>query len=110
MSLKNDRYAYRIIWSEEDGEYAGLCAEFPSLSWLAASPEEALRGIRKVVADAVSDMKKSGEVPPSPLSSRTFSGKFIVRVPPQVHRELALKAAEEKVSLNRLVSAKLSQG
>ena len=109
MSLKNDRYAYRIIWSEEDGEYVGLSAEFPSLSWLAGSSEEALRGIRKVVADAVADMKKSGEVPPSPLSSRTFSGKFIVRVPPQVHRELALKAAEERVSLNRLVSAKLSQ-
>jgi predicted HicB family RNase H-like nuclease len=109
MSLKNDRYAYRIIWSEEDGEYVGLCAEFPSLSWLAGSPEDALGGIRKVVAQAVSDMKKSGEVPPSPLSGRAFSGKFIVRVPPEVHRELALKAAEERVSLNRLVSAKLSQ-
>jgi len=110
MSLRNDRYAYRILWSEEDGEYVGLCAEFPSLSWLAGSPEEALRGIRKVVAEAVSDMKKSREAPPAPLSSKSFSGKFVVRVPPEIHRELALKAAEEKVSLNRLVSAKLSQG
>ena len=109
MSLKNDRYAYRIMWSEEDGEYVGLCTEFPSLSWLAGSPEQALRGIRKVVAKAVSDMNKNREVPPSPLSGRAFSGKFIVRVPPEVHRELALKAAEERVSLNRLVSAKLSQ-
>ena len=47
--LENDRYTYRVTWSEEDEEYVGLCAEFPSLSWLAAEPEAALRGIRRVV-------------------------------------------------------------
>lgn len=34
--LKNDRYTYRVTWSDEDKEYLGLCAEFPSLSWLKA--------------------------------------------------------------------------
>ncbi len=53
MSLKNDRYTYRVTWSENDSEYVGLCAEFPSLSWLAKTPEAALKGIRKVVAEIV---------------------------------------------------------
>ena len=53
--VKNDRYTYRVTWSEEDGEYVGLCVEFPSLSWLAGSQEEALQGIRNVVAEVVSD-------------------------------------------------------
>lgn len=57
MALKNDRYAYRVIWSKEDKEYVGLCAEFPSLSWLDKTQEKALRGIRKVVAECVEDMK-----------------------------------------------------
>jgi len=108
MTLKNDRYTYRITWSEDDREYVGLCAEFPSLSWLAQKPEDALRGIRKVVAEAVADMRNNGEDPPAPMSGRSFSGKFIVRVPPEVHRELAIKAAEEGISLNRLVNAKLN--
>jgi predicted HicB family RNase H-like nuclease len=108
MILKNDRYTYRISWSEDDREYVGLCAEFPSLSWLAKSPENALQGIRKTVAEAVSDMQQNGETPPIPLAGRSFSGKFVVRVPPEIHRALAIKAAEEGVSLNRLVSAKLS--
>lgn len=108
MGMKNDRYTYRITWSEEDHEYVGLCIEFPSMSWVAGSPEDALSGIRKLVAESVADIKKNGEVPPSPLSGRVFSGKFIIRVPPEVHRELAMKAAEEGVSLNRLISAKLS--
>jgi predicted HicB family RNase H-like nuclease len=104
----NDRYAYRVTWSEEDGQYVGLCAEFPSLSWLASTPEKALRGIRRVVANAVKDMKANHEPVPEPLGSRRYSGKFMVRVPPEVHRQLAMEAAEEDISLNRLVSAKLS--
>jgi len=52
-----DHYTYRVTWSQEDGEYLGLCVELPSLSWLAPSPEEALSGIRKVVAEAVADSR-----------------------------------------------------
>ena len=56
--LANDRYTYRITWSEEDGEYAGLCAEFPSLSWLASTPDVALVGIRQMVADVVAELNQ----------------------------------------------------
>ncbi|MGQ0591390.1 MAG: type II toxin-antitoxin system HicB family antitoxin [Gammaproteobacteria bacterium] len=103
-----DHYTYRVTWSAEDGEHVGLCAEFPSLSWLAATPEAALKGIRKVVAQTVDDLQQSGEEVPEPFSDRRYSGRFMVRVPPEVHRELATRAAEEGVSLNRLVSAKLA--
>ena len=109
MPIQSDRYIYRIIWSEEDKEYVGLCVEFPSLSWLAESPEAALLGIREVVKEAIKDMKDSGESPPESLSSRKFSGKFIVRVPPEIHRRLTIEAEEEGISLNRLVSTKLSR-
>ncbi len=105
---KSDRYTYRVTWSEEDQEHVGLCAELPSLSWLASSPEAALRGIRTVVAEVVEDMQANGEAIPEALALRRFSGKFMVRVPPEVHRQLAVEAAEAGVSLNRLASAKLS--
>jgi predicted HicB family RNase H-like nuclease len=108
MSLMNDRYTYRITWSEDDQEFAGLCIEFPSLSWLARSPEAALKGIRRIVNEAVQDMESNGELPPAPISGKSYSGKFIVRIPPEVHRALAIKAAEEGISLNRLVSSKLT--
>jgi predicted HicB family RNase H-like nuclease len=109
MALRNDRYTYRVSWSAEDEEYIGLCAEFPSLSWLARSPQAALNGIRKVVAKVIEDLRTNGETIPEPLASRRFSGKFMVRVPPEVHRHLAVEAAEAGVSLNRLVGAKLSR-
>ena len=56
MTLDNNRYTYRVTWSEEDQEYVGLCIEFPSSSWLACTPEAALKGIRQVVADVVADL------------------------------------------------------
>jgi predicted RNase H-like HicB family nuclease len=67
--VKNiDRYTYRVTWSEEDQEHVGLCVEFPSLSWLAADPELALKGIRELVHDCVEDMRLSNEQVPEPLS------------------------------------------
>jgi len=109
MALKNDHYTYRVTWSEKDNEYVGLCAEFLSLSWLAKTPESSLKGIRDVVADVVKDMKANGEPIPEPIAVKHYSGKFMVRVPPDVHRTLAMKAAEAGISLNRLASSKLSQ-
>jgi predicted HicB family RNase H-like nuclease len=106
--VKNSKYTYRVMWSEEDGEYVGLCAEFPSLSWLARTPEAALKGIRRLVNKVVADMTKNKEPIPEPIATKHFSGKFMVRVPPDVHRQLAIEAAEAGVSLNRLASAKLS--
>jgi predicted HicB family RNase H-like nuclease len=108
MAQKNDKYTYRVTWSEDDSEYVGLCAEFPSLSWLARSPEAALKGVRKLVGEVVTDMQSNEEPVPEPIAIKHFSGKFMVRVPPDVHRQLAIQAAEAGVSLNRLASAKLS--
>ncbi|MHB1100211.1 MAG: type II toxin-antitoxin system HicB family antitoxin [Burkholderiales bacterium] len=106
MSL--DHYTYRVTWSPEDNEHVGLCVEFTSLSWLADTPEEALSGIRKLVADVIGDLRKSGEPVPEPLAEKRYSGEFRIRIPPELHRTLALQAAEQGVSLNRLASAKLA--
>jgi predicted HicB family RNase H-like nuclease len=107
-TLKTDHYTYRVTWSAEDAEHVGLCVEFPTLSWLAETPEDALAGIRRLARDVVRDMRAAGEPIPVPLAEKRYSGEFRVRIPPTVHRSLALQAAEQGVSLNRLASAKLS--
>ncbi len=108
MVLEIDKYTYRVMWSEEDEEFVGLCTEFPSLSWLASTPDEALKGIRSVVKECIHDMAHNSEDYPPPIATRKYSGKFMVRVPPEVHRHLAIEAAESGVSLNRIASAKLA--
>lgn len=104
-----EHYTYRVTWSAEEQEHVGLCAEFPGLSHGDESPEAALAGIRQLVGGVVSDMLEKGEKPPQAYADREYSGTFKVRVPPSVHRELALAAAEENVSLNRIVQARLAR-
>ena len=102
-----DRYTYRVTWSEEDGEHVGLCAEFPGLSWLDGSTEKALAGIRRLVRSCLRDMQRTKEDVPEPLALKNYSGKFMVRVPPETHRMFSIQAAESGVSLNRLAAGKL---
>ena len=106
--MNANHYTYRVTWSPEDDEHVGLCAEFPSLSWLAKTPAGALKGIQKVVSEVVADLAANGETVPAALAERNYSGEFRVRIPSHVHRNLALMAAEQGVSLNRLASAKLA--
>lgn len=107
--MKKNHYTYRVTWSAEDGEYVGLCAEFPSLSWLASTPQKALAGIERTVAEVVEDMEANHEPVPEALAEKHFSGEFRIRIPPHVHRALAVEAAEQGISLNRLASAKLTR-
>ena len=66
MVRKADKYTYRVMWSEDDEEFVGLCAEFPGLSWLADSPEAALKGIRNIVHKCLKDLEQTGEeIPPA---------------------------------------------
>ena len=70
MAMTADHYTYRVTWSAENGEYVGLCAEFPSLSWLGQTQEAAFGGIRALVAEVVEDMLGSHETPPEPMADR----------------------------------------
>lgn len=103
-----DHFTYRVSWSKDDREYVGTCAEFPSLSHLDEDQDAALRGIRDLVADVVADMRANNEAVPEPLAERTYSGKFQARIPRELHKMLSIEAAENGISLNRLVSLRLA--
>jgi hypothetical protein len=102
-------YTFRVSWSGEDDEYVATVVEFPLLSWLDAGQGQALQGLVGLVDEVVADMEAAGEPFPEPIADRRYSGKFKVRVPESLHWELARAAAEQGVSLNRLVSDRLAR-
>jgi predicted HicB family RNase H-like nuclease len=112
MSTTSDidvtRYTYRVTWSAEDEEYVATCLELPSLSWLADSQEGALHGLRELITEVVQDLRDNDEPVPEPLASRTYSGKFNLRTGEQLHRRLAMEAAQEHLSLNQYVVRRLT--
>ena len=59
--INYNNYTYKVIWSSEDREFVGLCAEFPSLSYLDENWSTALAGIVNLVKDIVADLEINGE-------------------------------------------------
>ena len=82
-----------------------VCVGTKALATLLVASAWAEQNVRDVLAD----LAVSGEPIPEPLSERTYSGRFVVRVPAEVHRRLVREAAEQHVSLNRLVSDRLAR-
>jgi predicted RNase H-like HicB family nuclease len=54
-----DKHIYKISWSELDNQYVGTCEEYPSLSWLATTQEDTLRGIKNLVKEVDKDIAQN---------------------------------------------------
>ena len=102
-----ERYTYRLAWSAKEAEFIATVVEFPSLSWIADSREDALAGLTSVVEEVLQDMLTEGEEIPAPWDERTFSGKFNLRLGPDLHKRVALEAAERGESMNTYVMKQL---
>ena len=105
--IKAQDYAYRVLWSPRDGAYVGTVAEFPSLSCVEEDQGSAFFGIIDLVESVLEDMAATGEEAPIPFALRSYSGKFALRIPPEKHRQLAIEAAEQHVSINQLGVSRL---
>jgi predicted HicB family RNase H-like nuclease len=102
------QYRYSVQWSPEDQEFVATVLEFPSLSWLDEDQFEALRGIERLVSDVIDELSQSGEPVPEPIATQKFSGRLNLRVPPELHRKLAIEAANHGVPLNKYATERLT--
>lgn len=103
-----DKYTYRIEWSDEDQTHIAYCLEFPSLMAHGKKSEDALREIKVVVKESIKWMKLEGEEVPEPIGIKKFKGNLTLRTSSEMHRKLAIKSAEEGVSINQYILSKLN--
>ncbi|MCL4862169.1 MAG: type II toxin-antitoxin system HicB family antitoxin [Caldilineaceae bacterium] len=103
-------FEMRPLTEEEGG---GFLVSFPDFSECIAdgeTPEEALRNGMDALQETIAALEDLGLAVPEPGSGRPYSGKFIQRVPKSLHARLALRAKQEGVSMNALVTAMLAEG
>jgi predicted HicB family RNase H-like nuclease len=104
-----NKYTYSVIWSEEDHCFLASAAEFGNIARHGETPEEALKLIKEALAFEIECILKDKREPvPAPFSLQNFSGKLVVRMPKDLHRQLAIEAARQGTSLNQWINAKLS--
>ena len=68
-------YQYRISREPVNGQYVGTCDQFDFICWIDSTPDAALSGIRRLIADEVQQMLDAGEQPPAPAPDSTATAK-----------------------------------
>jgi predicted HicB family RNase H-like nuclease len=104
-----DEYQFIVEWEPADQVFVARVTEFPSLAAHGETQEGALHEIRDLLKAVVADLKASGEPAPAPLCLQQYSGKLNLRMPPDLHRRLAMEAERRGVSLNQFINMKLVQ-
>ncbi len=107
MKTDMKKYTYRIEWSSEDNAHVARCLEFPSLAAHGKTPEKALKEIELAVSESIKWIEEEKGVVPEPLGVRQFKGNITLRIPPDMHRQLAILSAEQGVSINQFVLSRL---
>jgi predicted HicB family RNase H-like nuclease len=94
------RYTKIVEWSDEDQCFVGRC---PEIMWGGVHGRDEAKvyaELCQAVEQMIELIHTDGHELPEPLAAKKFSGKFVLRVEPVIHRRLAAKALAASESLN----------
>jgi predicted HicB family RNase H-like nuclease len=94
------RYAKFVEWSDEDRCFIGRCPGVFDGGIHGRDEAAVYKELCGTVEEWIVLLQKDGVPLPEPLSRKEFSGKFVLRVDPALHRRLAAKALAAGESLN----------
>jgi len=103
--VSENHYTYRIEWSQEDNCYIARVLEFPSLSAFGDTRSDAEAELNHVIEDVLKWMKEDNEPIPEPITHKEHKGNISLRIPPETHRNVAIMASNEGVSVNQYITS-----
>jgi antitoxin HicB len=106
---KVDQYPVEVRWSDEDDAFIAEVYDLPGCLADGETEATALRAANEAARLWIETAIAEGRSVPSPSTGGGVSGKFNVRLPASLHRELQRQARREGVSLNQLVLALLAR-
>ena len=102
-------YSRILIPDEESETYTALILEFPGCIAQGDTPQEAYEHLEDAAKDWIEAALDLKQEIPSPSQSLSFGGKILLRLPKSLHRQLALIAEKEGVSLNQFIVSALAE-
>ena len=97
-----DQYIKLVEWSEEDQCYVGSSPGFIGPCCHGNDESKVYKELCGIVDEWVDIHQKENLPLPESFASKSFSGKFVIRVGKDLHKALAIKAAKSGESLNNL--------
>ena len=102
-------YSRVLIPDEESGTYTAVIIEFPGCIAQGDTPQEAYEHLEDAAKDWIAAALDLKQEIPSPSQSVSHGGKVLLRLPKSLHRQLALIAEREGVSLNQFIVSALAE-
>jgi predicted HicB family RNase H-like nuclease len=100
LKAKAARYIKIVEWSDEDGCFVGSAPPLIGQCCHGKHEAKVYAKLCRIVEEWVKILETDGHKLPEPLAAKQFSGKFVLRVEPALHRRLAAKALAAGESLN----------
>ncbi len=104
----SDNYLKMVLWSKEDGCYVGSVPGWIDACCHGADEAEVYRELCRILEEWIGIYRKDGRPLPPP-TNRDYSGRFVLRTDPDMHRALAIRALSKGESLNAFVVKSLKK-
>ncbi|MGE4340943.1 MAG: type II toxin-antitoxin system HicB family antitoxin [Pigmentiphaga sp.] len=107
-----NRYATEIFWSDEDEGFIAIAPDLPGCSAFGETKAEAATEIEAAISAWIEAAQAAGNPIPHPIERNPLqeaSGKTLLRMPKELHRDLQRKAQRDGVSLNSYICFLLTQ-
>jgi predicted HicB family RNase H-like nuclease len=102
------RYIKVVEWSDEDGVFIGSAPPLIGQACHGNTEAEVLAQLQEIVEQWVEILLSDRKPLPPALDKKVYSGRFVVRVKPELHKRLALQAAAREESLNEFIVSRLA--
>ena len=107
----NSKYYSKVVeWSDEDNCFIGSAPPLVGRCCHGRTEASVIEQLGVIVEEILAIHKADKTAPPAPTSGKQYSGKFLLRVRPEVHQALILQAAQGRQSLNSLAARLIEQG
>jgi len=110
MKEQAARYAKFVEWSDEDQCFIGRCPEIMAGGVHGSDEARVYAELCQAVQEMLQLIHADDGVLPEPMAAKKFSGKFVLRVDPALHRRLAARASASGESLNSYCTKTLVKG
>ncbi len=107
MKNLSDNYLRIVEWSDEDSCYIGTSPGLFIGGIHGDDQQQLFQELCEVIEETILLFEAEGKPLPISTSNKTYSGKISLRIPPELHKKISLRAAQMGESVNRFVQHKL---
>lgn len=103
------KYRISVHYSDEDEGYIAVVPELRGCSAWGEAESEAIEAVKEAASAWLESARANNIEIPTPIDEQRLTGKYALRLPPDLYRELAFEAKRQGISLNQLLVYKLSK-